>query len=281
MALPASGAISFSQINTELGRPSSQQLSLSDGAVRTLFGQGAGQVDLNTGHGKSNAVTINLSPNGGQDYNVRNAAVAAGWNQSSVVIINCTNSGVMYASSTGAYGCYINGSFPAGSVINFINNYYIVGKGGTGGTGENTWNNFGPDGGGAGGPALYISTSGATVNIWNNGTIGGGGAGGSGGAGVEYYDSNGYTNVYAAGGSGGGGAGFGAGGPSVYEFPTGFQAGGASGGLTTGGAGVIPNSYAWGAQPGADGGSLGNGAATIGTGNAVWQATGTRLGAIG
>ena len=54
MTLPASGARSFSDINTELGRSSTAQLSLNDSCVRTLFGQASGAVCMNTGHGKSN-----------------------------------------------------------------------------------------------------------------------------------------------------------------------------------------------------------------------------------
>ena len=54
MTLPASGAISFSNINTELGFTSTAQISLNDANVRTLFGVASGAIDMNTGHGKSN-----------------------------------------------------------------------------------------------------------------------------------------------------------------------------------------------------------------------------------
>jgi hypothetical protein len=54
MTLPASGAIAFSCINTELGYSSTAAVSLNDTAVRGLFGQASGAIDMNTGHGKSN-----------------------------------------------------------------------------------------------------------------------------------------------------------------------------------------------------------------------------------
>ena len=62
MALPSSGAISFSDINTEIGRSSTAQTSLNDTLVRTVFGQASGAVDMNTGHAKAYQFlfTINL-----------------------------------------------------------------------------------------------------------------------------------------------------------------------------------------------------------------------------
>jgi hypothetical protein len=39
MALPASGAISLSAVNTELGLSATAQITMNDTAVRTLFGQ--------------------------------------------------------------------------------------------------------------------------------------------------------------------------------------------------------------------------------------------------
>ena len=54
MALPGSGPLSMSQVNIELGRPSTQAISLNDSQVRTLAGQGSGAVTMWHLLGKSN-----------------------------------------------------------------------------------------------------------------------------------------------------------------------------------------------------------------------------------
>jgi len=54
MTLPASGAISFSAVNIELGLSSTAQISLNDAAVRTLFGDASGAVTMSDAYGKSN-----------------------------------------------------------------------------------------------------------------------------------------------------------------------------------------------------------------------------------
>lgn len=63
MALPVSGTIALSQVNTELGAASTANISLNQSNVRTLFGKASGVISLNDGHGKSNAVysTLNAS----------------------------------------------------------------------------------------------------------------------------------------------------------------------------------------------------------------------------
>ena len=56
MALPASGSISLSAVNTELALSSTAQITMNDAAVRTLFGVASGAITMNNGYGKSNTI---------------------------------------------------------------------------------------------------------------------------------------------------------------------------------------------------------------------------------
>ena len=58
MALPASGAISMSQVNTELGFPTSFQRSLDDTVVSALFGVISWAISMSNGWGNSAATTV-------------------------------------------------------------------------------------------------------------------------------------------------------------------------------------------------------------------------------
>lgn len=53
MALPSSGAISLSAVNTELGQSSTATISMNDTNVRTLFGRSSGAISMSDGYGKS------------------------------------------------------------------------------------------------------------------------------------------------------------------------------------------------------------------------------------
>lgn len=240
-------------------------------------------------------VTIASNSN---NYNLKTAAISAGWDQTLPLDANITvNSGVYISSTSTAVAAFDTGStFPDGSTLTLINNGLILGRGGNGGAGTG-W----PlraysvvEAGGAGGVALAAS---APLTVINNGTVGGGGGGGGGGG--AYENAEGTT----AGGGGGGGRPLGAGGPigSPAEHtitaspgtaasltspgvgqataPWGHR-GGDGGNLGQAGAtGAYGTSYYDGAgTPGGAGGSPG--AAVVGNSQITWVATGTRLGVI-
>lgn len=268
MALPASGAISFADINVELGVSSTTTRSLNETAVRTLFGQASGAVDMNTGHGKANAFTVNLTiTTNTKNYNIRTAAIAAGWNGTVALITTVTiNSGVRVGSSSTATYAMDTGAIPTGSTVSIINNGYIVGKGGTGG--NNNVNLQTRQAGFAGGPALLLQCA---VNITNaTGYIyTGGGGGGSGGT---------YGGSYVGGGGGGGaGSSVGLAGYCImtngafayYGVNGGISAGGrgANGAITQGGAAGGALNVAGGNGAYAGGGGGGGGGANGGAGH--------------
>lgn len=53
MALPSSGQISLSQVNTELSYATTAQISMNASAVRTLFQKSSGSISMSDGWGKS------------------------------------------------------------------------------------------------------------------------------------------------------------------------------------------------------------------------------------
>lgn len=303
MALNGSGPISLigatagQSIQQELGL--SGQISLLDSAVRTLAGVPTGSVTMPTNfYGKSSAFVFNqtISSNT-NDYNLRNAAIAGGWDQ--ILALNATitiNAGVFVgSSSTGSPGFTTGSSFPVGSTLTVINNGYIVGRGGNGGSGG---------GSGGGGGAGVVNSSGgsrgSSQGPANAGSPGTNTAGGAGGAQGSAAPTNPQGNNASAGGNGGlalqvlyaltltnngtiggGGGGGGGGGVQFNNFPpvpgsfiTISFAGGNGGALGT--AGSTPQSGN-GEAAGAGGAA---GAAISGNSNITYLATGTRLGAI-
>jgi hypothetical protein len=312
MALPASGAISFNDINVELGLSGTATISLNDTAVRTLFGISSGAIDMNTGHGRANAFSLTISSNQVQ-ASLSSLASGAGWNGSTK--LNATiNSGVyIYSNSTGTPALDISGSYPSGVIL--TNNGVILGAGGSGGAGIGCAQNrvFSPPPGSpgdSGGVALSVSSA---VTIVNNGTVAGGGGGGGGG-GSNYNLPNrgarfGNSFYMCGGGGGGGGVGTssGAGGGAGNIFGNGGASGstgsdgnisgagpGGPGGAPYGGPGGSGGGYGSGGGSGsaasssgnginyltAGGGGGGAGAATSGNGNITWSVTGNRYGAL-
>lgn len=117
------------------------------------------------------------------NYNLRAAAVTAGWNQ--VLPLNATvtiNAGVyVYSTNTGTYAFDTGSTFPTGTTLALINNGTILGMGGRGGNSVGTESGgyySGTVSGAVGGPGIIARYA---ISITNNGIISGGGGGGGGG----------------------------------------------------------------------------------------------------
>lgn len=309
MPLPSSGAMRMgADIGVELGNTATSMISLGATAPRTLAGIPSGAIRVAADfYGKASAFVFNqtISSNT-NDYNLKNAAIAAGWDQ--VLALDATvtiNAGVFVGSSSTGSPAFTTGSgFTAGTVLRLINNGFIVGRGGNGGGNNGTTPSQFAGSGGGGGAGVANSSGGATGigfgaagGSGGNTTAGGGGSGGfrqvSSGppVGAQYYAGNAGSSgglalqVSAAlnvtnngtigGGGGGGGQGasrilFGEGG-QVFVFEW----------LAGGNGGTLGNSGSAGTSGTAAGGAGGAaGAAVSGNSNITWLATGTRLGAI-
>jgi hypothetical protein len=148
------------------------------------------------------------------DYNLRNALIAAGWDQVRPVDVTLTiASGVyLFATSTSAYAFTTGFPFPSGSILRLINHGLIVGRGGQGGNGASF--NISATPGLSGGPALQAQYP---ITISNTNIIGGGGGGGGGGgwASASLFD---LLITRAGGGGGGGGRGIASGGSGGVNF---------------------------------------------------------------
>lgn len=219
------------------------------------------------------------------NYNMRNMAVGAGWDQITPLLMSVTiNTGVSVGSTTtGTYAFDTGTTYPSGTVLSVVNNGSIVGMGGGGGSGGQGYDSPNGGSGGSGGPAFIARTA---VTFTNNGTIGGGGGGGGGGAGTQNQPGG---STYA-GGAGGTGAGVSAatsgaaGGDGAASGLYGRYGGnGGSGGAlgAAGGAGGTAANNQGGASIGSPGGGGAAGAAVTGNANINWLANGTRLGSIG
>lgn len=220
MALPSTGAISFNNVNQELGRasPYNQQVALNDSVVRTLFQRttAGSSIAMSDGRGKSNLT------NGQVEWTTANTyswTVPAGVTSICVVAIDAGNGGDAGNGSGGGNGgnLYYKNSISTtpGETLTVV-----VGAGGSGGVSYN------PTGGQGGGSCIKRSTTNlcgrASINdqVYDYRGTGGTGAfyGGSGGAGGYSASgqsstggdgggesSNGTSGTYGAGGGAGGG----------------------------------------------------------------------------
>tara|TARA_R110001632_G_scaffold69446_2_gene162476 strand:- start:414 stop:1409 length:996 start_codon:yes stop_codon:yes gene_type:complete len=189
MAIQSSGLITLQDIEDEFGGTGSISLSeyYRNGAYVTSNNTSvptSGAISLSNFYGATNQFSFNIASNT-QNANLNTLALSAGWDGSAPLIAT-VNSGVyLWSDDTSVAGLIIN---VACTVINYGK---IMGRGGNGSyTGT----------GGAGGPAINVTSSGVTVSNQSGAYIAGGGGGG-GGSSVDSHQ-----------GGGGGGAGGGDGG---------------------------------------------------------------------
>ncbi|ALI55947.1 hypothetical protein [Celeribacter marinus] len=179
MALPLTGPLSLSQVNTELGRSAGATISLGDAGVRGLAGVAGGAIGLGTLRGKSNAFAWTITSNI-QELDVHAAALARGWNGSAAVTVTIGSGVYIWSDDVAVAALRTGGAYPGG--LTLINRGFIMGKGGAGASNATThaFNIFSTRTNGvAGGPAIALSTP---ITIDNaQGYIGGGGGGGSSG----------------------------------------------------------------------------------------------------
>lgn len=309
MPLPSSGAISLSQVNTELGVSATATRSLNDTTTRNLFGVASGAISMSQGYGKANQFAFTISSNQ-INANLRTLAVNAGWNQSSKVVATIGSGVYISSNSTGTPGLTVNGSFPGG--VELVNNGFIVGMGGNGGNGPTAGPNLTVGAGTAGAGGGLAFSVGSAVTVTNNGTIAGGGGGGGGGRSSAYNGDKGSQNNYGGGGGGGGRSGnanSSGGSGGAASATTGTFISGVSGNAGTvssagsggnGGYGIAAGGFRGGGGTGGGWGAAGStgdynrfsdpsagpysggggGGAVSGNGNITWVATGTRLGSI-
>lgn len=267
MTLPASGPITFAQLQAEYsGYGGAYPIALTEyyrggSYVRSVYPDGTGSINTNV----PTSGTISMSnfyngqgvfrltfTVGGTSYgnfDLSSVLTSFGWNGTlpvdATIIIpaGVTVYGFGYG---GAAGLTVN-SLPAGSYVNITNNGIIAGYGGFGaGTASAA---------GDGGVALRISTPTTLIN--NNAILGGGGGGGGGGAGPDYglgYDGGAggaggdaivkqnagtltLTNNGIIGGGGGGGGG---GGSTRYSGGVVYEGGGGGAGGRTGSQ-IVPS----------------------------------------
>ena len=276
MTIVASGTLAMSAINTELGVAATTMRSLNDATSRTLAGIASGAISFSNFYGKSNGFVFNqtISANTA-NYNLKAAAIAAGWNQTVKLIATVTINAGVYVYATDGNTAFSTGvTFPATSTLAVINNGTILGYGG-----HNTSYldiNYEPqyDGtnGTAGGPAMLFQYATA---VTNNGRIAGGGGGGGGGSVILFNWNSGL------GGAGGNGVGMG--GSNSLTSPTAGQgqSGGGNDGETVCYGGQGGNGGSYGAAGAAGGQAISNGYSIesltyAGSGGAGGIATNTR-----
>lgn len=225
------------------------------------------------------------------NYNLKTAALAAGWNGTMplIAVVTITAGVVLGSTSTSTYSFDTGAGFPDGSKLFLVNNGTIAGHGGNAAAAPPPSQVTTPgSNGGAGGPAFRAQFP---ITVTNNGTIGGGGGGGASAG--NYYD--GATNEnqvdhWVYGGNGGAGAGRQIG--TYYGSAPTLTSGSPATASTVGGGPAVYCNAGAGGNLGAAGGNVSTnipgfarsggaaGAAVVGNSYVTWVATGSRYGTI-
>ena len=234
MALPSTGPISLSQVNTELGRTAGATISLGDAGVRGLAGVANGAIGLGNLRGKSAQFRHTITTHQ-QELNLHTYLQAKGWDGTSKVEVTVAAGIYIWSDTTITPALEMGGVFPSG--LTLVNRGFIMGKGGDGGYQLADRTSYvAPT---AGGPAIGLS---GPITIDNaTGYIGGGGGGGAAETGIPVA-----TLDMAVHSPGGGGAGGGRGGAMPYGNTSSLVMGafGAGGAIGQPGS-VATNSNNW------------------------------------
>lgn len=195
MPLPTTGPLSLSQVNTELGRPTTATISLGEAAVRNLAGVPSGPIGKASLRGKSAQFSHTISAHQ-LHLNLRTYLLGQGWDGVSAATVTIAPGVYIWSDNTSVPALDMGGAFPGG--LTLINNGFIMGKGGKGGDMNGASATY--SSGAAGGPAIALT---GPISINNsNGYIGGGGGGGAG-----FINQNISVGFAAGGGGAGGGEG--------------------------------------------------------------------------
>ena len=310
MAIPGSGALSLSAIQTEYG--GSNPISLSEyyrgGSLvptssSTAGIASSGAITMSSFYGTANRVPITLTISSNTTnyniYNNRGGTYVAG-----VSDVTLVNNATISSTSTGTAALDTGTGWTSGDTITIDNNSTVVGDGGNGGTGASRNRNSvssAATAGGSGGHAVNIQFDTTIDNT--GGTLSGGGGGGGGGASAFGSAAFKSGTIEGCGGGGGGGGGQGGGAGGAGGSATGATnsnvagSAGAAGSISAAGAGGAGGNFSTGtltgsASSGGSGGTVGAaGTSTGGAGGAAgkavnlngntvtFTATGTRNGA--
>ena len=306
MAIPGSGALSLSAIQTEYG--GSNPISLSEyyrgGSLvptssSTAGIASSGAITMSSFYGTSNRVQITLTISSNiNNYNIfsnKSGAYVAG-----ISDITLVNNALISSPTTTAAALDTGSGWTSGDTITIDNNSSITGAGGPGGTGASMSRatvSSAATAGGAAGHGIQIQFATTIDNA--GGTISGGGGGGGGGAGnfgSANFKSGTIEGNGGGGGGGGGQGGLGSGQNGGLSGPGGSASAatnlsvngsaGAAGSLNAAGAGGAGGNFSTGtltgaASPGGAGGTVGaagsSGQGSYGSGPGAGGAAGNAI----